>query len=210
MMFTLIAPFSACKKDKPLVHIDIMQHYIAGKFTYQQGTPLPFALIPISTTKATFVWVGAKREVNYTFENNRFTTNINGEEFSCDIINGATQNIVVNSTALGIPVAVLNKKEDAELALAGKRFEAPLNRLDNGAVVFDIYYFRFIADATKFNYTSNPLPGNYLIITKNYENLADGCFYDQEEIAFGVMLNNKLEIEAKIGDNYTLFSGTKK
>jgi hypothetical protein len=119
-------------------------------------------------------------------------------------------NIAVISNTLSITDAVLNKKEDAGLSLIGKRFEAPLNRLDNGAVLFDNYYFRFNADAAQFSYNSNPTSGNYLITTKTYEKLADGCFYDKQAIAFGVMLNNKLEITAKIGTNYTLFSGTKK
>ena len=210
LSLSLLMLFASCKKDKPSVDIDFMRYYIAGKFSYQQTTPLPFALIPISANKAIFVWVNEKKEVDYAFENNKFKTNIKGSEFSCDIKNGALENIAVNSTTLSIPVAALNKKQDAGSALAGKRFEAPLNRLDNGAVLFDNYFFRFNADAAQFNYNSNPTTGSYLITTKTYEKLADGCFYDPQAIAFGVMLNNKLEVEAKIGNTYALFSGTGK
>lgn len=205
----LIVLFASCKKDKPSIDVDFMQHYIAGKFTFQQGPELPFAIIPISANKAWFVWVNEKREVEYTFENNKFTTKINGGQFSCEFQNGGLINIVVNSATLGIPVAALNKKEDAALALAGKRFEAPLNKLDNGVVLFDNYYFKFDNDVAKSYYTSNPTSGNYIITTKAYEKLADGCFYNQAT-AFGVVLNNKLEVETKIGNDYVIFSGTRK
>lgn len=210
LTLSLLMLFTSCKKDKSSIDVNIMQHYIAGKFSFQQTTPLPFAMIPISANKAIFVWVSEKKEVDYTFENNKFKTKINGSEFSCDLKNGTMENIAINSNTLSIPIAALNKKEDTGLALAGKRFEASLNRLDNAAVLFDNYYFRFNPDATQFNYTSNPTTGNYLITTKTYEKLADGCFYDPQAIAFGVMLNNKLEVEAKIGNNYTLFSGSQK
>jgi len=210
LLLSLLMLFASCKKDKPSIDVDIMQHYIAGKFTQLQSPQEPFALIPISANKAIFVSVNGKLEVDYTFEKNKFTTSINGNALSCNVNNGIIENIAVISNTLGIPEAVLSKKEDAELSLVGKRFEAPLNRLDNGAVLFDNYYFRFNADAAQFNYSGNPTSGNYLVTTKTYEKLADGCFYDKQAIAFGVMLNNKLEITAKIGTNYTLFSGTKK
>jgi len=38
--------FASCKKDRVVAEVDLMQHYIAGKFTFQQGPELPFALIP--------------------------------------------------------------------------------------------------------------------------------------------------------------------
>ncbi|TKC08938.1 hypothetical protein [Pedobacter frigoris] len=152
----LMVLFASCKKDNASINVDIMQHYIAGKFTQLQSPQEPFALIPMSANKAIFVSVNGKLEVDYTFENNKFTTSINGNSLSCDINNGIIENIAVISNALSIPAAVLNKKEDAGLELAGKRFEAPLNRLDNGAVLFDNYYFRFNADAAQFNYSGNP------------------------------------------------------
>lgn len=203
----LVVLFASCKKDKA-VNVDIMQRYIAGKFTFQNGSQLPFALIPVSATKAIFVWVNEKREVAYTFENNRFTTSINGSEFSCDMIDGQLTNITVESTTLGIPVASLNKKVDATTALAGKQFEAPTINLNTGGVVHQNYYFKFNSDPSQLNYTSNPKPGNFIITTKTYEKLTDGCFYNGVTKVFGVVLNNKLEVEAKIGDDYVLFSGT--
>lgn len=202
--------FASCKKDRALIEVDLMQHYIAGKFTFQQGPALPFALIPTSADKATFVWVNEKREVDYTFENNKFTTSINGGQFSCEFQNGNLVNIVVNSASLGIPVAALNKRQDATLSLTGKRYEAPIILLNTRAVLFDNYYFKFDNDVAKFYYTSNPTSGNYIITTKAYEKLADGCFYNDQTKAFGVVLNNKLEVETKIGNDYVLFSGTRK
>lgn len=202
--------FTSCKKDRIAAEVDLMQHYIAGKFTYQEGTPLPFALIPTSASKAWFVWVGEKREVDYTFENNKFTTNINGGEFSCELQNGSLINIVVKSASLGIPVAALNKKQDAALSLTGKRYEAPITLLNTGTVLFDNYYFKFDSDAGSNYYTSNPTSGNYIITPKIYERLADGCFYNDQTKSFGVMLNSKLEVEARIGNDYVLFSGTRK
>lgn len=205
----LMVLFASCKKDSTSIHVDIMQHYIAGKFTQLQSPQEPFALIPISANKAIFVSVNGKLEVDYIFEKSKFKTKIQGAELSCDIKNGDLENITINSTTLSIPIAVLNKKDDATLSLAGKRFEAPLYRLDNGTVLFDNYYFRYNADAASFNYNSNPTSGNYLITTKTYEKLADGCFYAKQAMTFGVMLNDKLEITTKIGSNYAFFSGTK-
>ena len=206
----LLMLFASCKKDRVVAEVDLMQHYIAGKFTFQQGPELPFALIPTSANKAWFVCVSEKREVDYTFENNKLTTNINGGQFTCDFQDGKLVNIAVNSATLGIPVAALNKKQDAELSLTGKRYEAPIMLLNTGAVLFDNYYFKFDNDAAKSYYTSNPTSGNYIITTKAYEKLADGCFYNEQTKAFGVILNNKLEVETKIGNDYVLFSGTRK
>ncbi len=202
--------FTACKKDKnEPIEVDIMQHYIAGKFSYQQGAGLPFALIPISTTKAIFVWVSDKREVDYTYQDHKFSTKINGADFSCNITDGTIDNIMINSTTLSIPVATLNAKADATWGLAGKRYEGPMKNLDGITVVFDNYYFKFNDDASQLNYRSNPTSGNYIITAKTYEKLADGCLYSDQTKTFGVVLNGKLEIETKIGADYLLFSGTK-
>lgn len=208
-LLALLLMLSCKKKTTEPKEIDIMQHYIAGKFSYQQGPGLPFAIIPATADKATFVWVSEKRVVDYTWQNHKFSTKINGADFSCEIKNGKVENIVVTSSTLSIPIAALNKKEDAALALAGKRYEAPMKKLDGTTVVFNNYYFRFNTDAGQFNYISNPTPGSYLITTKIYEKLAEGCLYNEQTKTFGVILNGKLEIETKIAADYLLFSGTK-
>jgi hypothetical protein len=72
MCLFLVILFASCKKDKPLVNVDIMQHYIAGKFAQLQSPQEPFALIPISANKAVFVSVNGKLEVDYTKHSGNF------------------------------------------------------------------------------------------------------------------------------------------
>ncbi len=206
LFLLMIIIFSSCKKDKNAIDVDFMQYYLAGKLT-QQGAEIPFALLPISATKALFVRANEKSEVDYTIQNNKLSTKINGADFSCTIKNSKVENVVVNSNTVSVRVAALNKKQDATLAFAGKIFEAAMKNL-NGVIVHNNYYFKFNAD--QLNYTSNPTPGNYLIRSKTYELLADGCMYNELTKTFGVMLNNSLEIETKLENDFLLFSGISK
>jgi hypothetical protein len=213
LMLLLAVLFVSCKRKyvEPDVPVDIMEYYIAGKFTYQNGAELPFALIPNSPTKATFIWVGEKkREVNYTFKDNVLVTSINGASFSCNVSSKGLNNIVVKSGSMAIPVAQLNKKQDEELTFAGKHFEGPARKLNDGAVAYDGYYFRFNTDPSRLNYASNPTSGNFLVSTKAYEKIADGCLYSEQTKTFGVILNNKLEIEMKSGNDFLLISAARK
>jgi len=207
----LFAVLASCKKDAKVADMptDLNQYYVAGKFSYQEGPAIPFAFIPSSPTKGLFVYLGEQEDVDYTFENNQLSTTISGAKFTCDIKGGKVENIIVNSAVLDIVAAVLNKKQDPALAFTGKRFESPLKKLD-GTVVYDQYYFEFNADPQQLIYKSNPVSGSYLIFAKSYELLVDGCFHNEDTDTFAVMMNGKLELETKIGNDYVLFSGTKK
>lgn len=198
----------SCKKKE--VSIDLTQYYIAGKFTVQQGPPLPFAFIFKTASKGQFVFSGDLAEVDYTFENKKLRTKVNGANLSCDIKNGKIENIEVESAFIDIAVATLSKQRDSNLSLTGKRFEAPLKNLDSGANIYDNFYFQFDTDPGRLFYTSRPVGGNYIITSKSYELLADGCIYNGDTDTFGVVIGGKLELETKLGTSYVLFSGSLK
>lgn len=210
LLITMAGIIYACKKDKaPAASLEITSYYIAGKFSYNKGPAIPFALIPASATKGIFVWADQKTEADYTFDNNKLSTKINGTDFSCQIRDGKVEDITTGSTTFAIIAAELNKKQDPTLTFTGKRFEAPLKKLD-GSTLYDNYYFKFNTDVTKFDYVRNPVTGNYLLTTGTYQLLTDGCLYNPQTNTFGVMLGNQLEIETKSGNDYVLFSGIKK
>lgn len=207
LVILLLAASCKEKRISKRDNLDLMQYYIAGKFTNQQVSDIPFAIIPNSPSKATFIWLNERREIDYTFEKTIFSTNIIGIDFTCIIKKSGIENISINSSILSVPIAALNKKNEASLAIEGKRFEGPVKKLDGGETVFQSYYFKFNVD--QLLYSSNPTQGNYLINTKKYEKLVDGCFYSEQTNTFGVILNNTLEIESKFGNEYVLFSGQK-
>lgn len=213
ILLLIISNAISCKKKNPVPEKteepwDITQHYIAGKIRFLNGPEIPFALILEQGKKGIFVYAALKTETAYSFEGDQFSTTINGEIFSCSIKKGKIEGISSGSRVFSISTAMLYKKQDPGRALTGKRFEGLLKTMDQ-AVLYANYYFQFETANAQSKYTSNPIPYDGTITPKNYSPVADGCMYNEQAKTFGVLLNDKLELQAKLGNNFVLFSGTR-
>lgn len=206
----LIITVASCKKDRLQqlpVPFDFTQHYIAGKMMFLNGAKIPFALIPGTEGKAIFVYSAGKTEVDYTYKDHQFSANIKNEVFSCTITKGKIENISGGSSLFGIATAMLYKKQDPSRSFAGKRFEGTVKQMNNQRL-YDNYYFQFDSSLDQTKYLSGTLPANAGADAKNYSLLAEGCLYDEQAKTFGILLDDKLEIQTKLNQTYVLFSGT--